>query len=47
MGSVDVCLQDQVKSTADRGVPSDRENCSVRPPPHGVYFSIRLIYPSA
>ena len=40
-------LQDQVKSTAERGVPSERENCSAKAPLEGVYFSIVLMYPSA
>jgi len=39
--------KDQVKSTAERGVPSFRENCSARPPSEGVYFSITLMKPSA
>lgn len=29
---------DQVRSSAERGVPSERENCSARAPDDGVYF---------
>lgn len=29
---------DQVRSAAERGVPSFRENCSARAPLEGVYF---------
>ena len=36
-------LHDQVKSTADKGAPLERENCSANPPPDGVYFSIMLM----
>ena len=34
---------DQVRSTAEIGEPSERENCSARPPFEGVYFWTMLM----